>query len=104
MRSRDIVRGIKVPEQAVFMTYFTVESRINDKAGWESGREYVVNVLKLWNKRFAIFKTPQHWQEPSGYKVYDKIEDIWEDFEKREKTLMKFIVNPTGKEDDREDE
>jgi hypothetical protein len=43
---------------------------------WKEGIEYDVILQQMQNKRFCIYKTPKHFNENSGYKVFDTMDDV----------------------------
>lgn len=62
-----------------------------DLKGWEKGKEYLVDVQKMWHGRYCIYKQVNHFREPSGHLVYDSLEEMANDFELVKKKIQ--IVN-----------
>lgn len=48
--------------------------------GWPEGVQKDCFVAKMSNGRFGIYKGQKHFREDAGYKAYDSIEAIEQDF------------------------
>lgn len=48
--------------------------------GWPKGEQKDCFVVKMSNGRFGIYKGQQHFREDAGYKAYDSIEVMEQDF------------------------
>lgn len=48
--------------------------------GWPKGEKKECVVAKMFNGRLAIYKNTRHFKEESGYKTYDTIQDLENDF------------------------
>ena len=89
----DEKRGIQIVTTFLErIMYATPNKKIE---GWLTGKKYAVIVYKLWNGRYCIFKelgnsnirncedsdkAPNSDYRVTGYKVYDTLEEIKQDF------------------------
>lgn len=48
--------------------------------GWPKSEQKECVVAKMSNGRLAIYKNMRHFKEESGYKTYDTLQDLEEDF------------------------
>lgn len=68
-------------KQVVYRERIGVASAKNDtNPSFPKGERKEVCVVKLFNNRIAIYKNTKHFKETSGYKTYDSLESLREDF------------------------
>lgn len=78
--------GINYEE--TWLTRIMLATPIANIPDWKVGVKYNVVVNVLFNKRVCIYKDTSHYFEPSGYRVYDSLEELQNDFKTEESTKM----------------
>lgn len=73
--------------------------------GWKKGKKYRIQVAKLWNNRFCIYKQSTSGlnfnldvkndssDNHTGYKVYDDIQSMKQDFEMNSDYFLIFTAD-----------
>jgi hypothetical protein len=47
---------------------------------WQSGKEYDIEITPMSDGRLMFYKSTKHYNENSGYKVYNDIKAVEDDF------------------------
>lgn len=47
---------------------------------WINGKEYDILIQKMLDNRYAVFKSSAHYNESPGYKVFNSLEELQQQF------------------------